>query len=171
MKKFLVLLFIIAAFLTGFLLRGFFPYAIFEEKITPQTDSVPVSKSFHVVKILDGDSIMIDTRENIRYLGIDAPETNQPLGISSAKYNEQLVLDKNINVEFDYETRDQYGRLLAYVWIDDILINEKMIEEGYAKVYSIPKTRKLKYYDRLIKAENFAKDHHNGLWLEDWINN
>jgi len=60
------------------------------------------------------------------------------------------------------------GELVRYLGIDAPEKNEKMIEEGYATFYTIPKTRKLKYADRLQRAQQWAKDHHNGMWLEEW---
>ena len=81
---------------------------------------------------------------------------------------ELTSLGKTVRFEYDYQTHDQYGRIIAYVWVDDTLVNEKMIEEGYATIYTIPKTRKLKYADRLQNAQLWAKEHHNGMWIEEW---
>ena len=118
--------------------------------------------------MLDGDTIRINTGEPVRYLGIDAPEKNKAYGQSATKHNEEYVLGKTVRLEYDYQTHDQYGRILAYVWVDDTLVNEKIVEEGYATFYTIPKTRKLKYADRLQRTQQWAKEHHNGMWIEEW---
>ncbi|MCJ7740692.1 thermonuclease family protein [Candidatus Microgenomates bacterium] len=50
-----------------------------------------------------------------------------------------------------------------------ILINEKMVEEGYAKVETFEKMRKPMLFEQLLQAETWAKDHHNGMWLDEWM--
>ncbi len=173
MKKFIIAFVFLLVFAAGFIFRDLLPApsSVFQDNLVNPSPSFPPKKTFTVVKVLDGDTVIVESGEAIRYLGIDAPEKNGPLGISAGRYNEGLVLDKKITLEFDYETYDQFGRLLGYVWLDNLMVNEKLIEEGYAKVYTIPKTRKLKYWDRLIKAKEWAKEHHNGMWLENWVDN
>ena len=169
MKKILVLLLVYFSFIVGFFLRG---YINSDKQVTPTSSPTIISTQvkFKVTKVLDGDTIIIETGEKVRYLGIDAPEPNDAYGISASKYNEGLVLGKEVKLEYDYERFDKYGRNLAYVWVDQVLVNEKMVEEGFAKVYTIPGTNKLKYIDRLNTAQQWAKDHHNGIWLEEWRN-
>ncbi len=125
-------------------------------------------KTYRVIEVLDGDTIRIDIGETVRYMGIDAPEKNDYLGLSAQRYHEKLTLGKDIRLEFDREKTDKYGRILAYVYVGDQLINEKMVEEGYAHPLWYNKMYKPKLYDRLLKAEQWAKDHHNGIWLDEW---
>lgn len=127
----------------------------------------PTRAAYTVTEVLDGDTIRIDTGEKVRYIGIDAPEQNDPLGLSAKKYNEQLVLGKAVRLAFDRDKTDKYGRILAYVYAGNTLANEKMLEEGYAKVEVFIRMRKPSLYDRLHKAEQYARDHHNGMWLEE----
>jgi len=171
-KKILVLLLVYFSFIAGFLLRGHITSdkSINSSNPSPSTTIISTQDKFKVVKVLDGDTIVIDTGEKVRYLGIDAPEPNDAYGTSSTKYNDGLVSDKEVKLEYDYEKIDKYGRTLAYVWVDEVLVNEKMVEEGFANVYTIPRTRKLKYIDRLNQAQQWAKDHHNGMWIEKWRN-
>lgn len=162
-----ILFLIIISFISGFFIRNYLP-----DKYQPpgnmSLSPTPTLSLFLVIKVFDGDTIQIEGGEKVRYLGIDAPEPNDAYGISAQRYNQQLVLGRKARLEEDYETHDKYGRRLAYVWLDNVLINEKMIEEGYAKVYTISKTRKLKYVKRLEEAEQYAREHHNGMWLEEW---
>jgi len=44
-----------------------------------------------------------------------------------------------------------------------------LLEEGYAKINLIQGEAKLKYLERFQKAEIWAKEHHNGVWLDEWI--
>ncbi len=169
MRQSIFVLFAVAFF-------SFLAGIVFKSQFSSQNQSnIPVLSisptplsDFLVTEVLDGDTIRIETGEKVRYLGIDAPEQNQAYGLTAARYNEQYVLGKRVRLEYDYEKHDQYGRLLAYVFVGNALINEKMIEEGYAKVYTIAHTRKLKYIERLKKAETWAREHHNGMWIEEW---
>lgn len=167
MKKIFILLLVYFSFIAGFLLRGYIP----SEQTSSSAPSPTITSTqdkFKVTKVLDGDTIIIETDERVRYQGIDAPEPNDAYGISATKYNEGLVSGKEVRLEYDYEKFDKYGRNLAYVWVDQVLVNEKMVEEGFAKVYTIPRTSKLKYINRLNWAQQWAKDHHNGMWIEEW---
>jgi len=60
------------------------------------------------------------------------------------------------------ETFDEYGRLLAYIWKGDILINEVMVREGYASVYTFPPN--VKYVERFINAQREAQREEKGIW-------
>lgn len=129
----------------------------------------PKSGVYKVVKVLDGDTIQIVTGEKIRYLGVDAPEVNTRWGPEAKKFNEDKVLDKKVRVELDRPELDKYGRILAYVWVDDKMVNELLLEEGYGRVNLIKGDPKLKYLNRLQTAEAWGRDHHNGVWLDEWI--
>ena len=167
MKWILTIIAVVIIFLTGFFTRDVTkPQSAFPNQTL--LSPTPTRSIFTVLEVIDGDTIRINTGEPVRYLGIDAPEKNGAYGQSATKHNEEYVLGKNIRLEYDYQNHDQYGRVLAYIWVDDVLVNEKMIEEGYATFYTIPKTRKLKYADRLKSAQLWAKDHHNGMWIEEW---
>ena len=123
MKKILVLLLVYFSFIAGFLLRGHITSEQTSSSV-PSPSITSIQDKFKVTKVLDGDTIIIETGEHIRYQGIDAPEPNDAYGISSAKYNEGLVSDKEVKLEYDYEKIDKYGRTLAYVWVDNIFVTE-----------------------------------------------
>lgn len=127
----------------------------------------PTRATYTVTEVLDGDTIKIDTGEKVRYIGIDAPEQNEPMGLSAKKYNERLVLGKAVRLAFDREKTDQYGRILAYIYVGNMLVNERLLEEGYARVETFKGMRKPSLLPGLQKAEQWAKEHHNGMWLEE----
>jgi micrococcal nuclease len=129
----------------------------------------PKSGVYKVIRVLDGDTIVISTGEKVRYLGVDAPEVNVRWGPEAKEFNEEKVLDKKVWIELDRTKLDKYGRILAYVWIDGEMVNELLLEEGYGKINLIKGDAKLKYLDRLEKAETWAHEHHHGVWLDDWI--
>jgi len=124
-----------------------------------------------VTRVIDGDTIEVNIAGimyKVRYIGIDAPELDDTraefcdVAQKATRYNRQLVGGKTIRLEKDISETDKYGRLLRYVYIDDILVNAKLVRQGlaWAKVYE-PDT---KYQDTLEKAEAKAKRYKIGIW-------
>lgn len=73
--------------------------------------------------------------------------------------------DQIVYLEFDVQQTDKYGRLLAYVWLErekKNMVNEIMVKEGYALVYTFPPN--VKYIDRFIQAQRITKENRKGLW-------
>src|SRR5438552_2270767 len=106
-----------------------------------------------VVHVDDGDTIDVrlgDRVERVRYIGIDAPEIpheereGRPRragtrgGIGATRVNAALLVGREVRLELDLETRDRYGRLLAYVWVGDTMINAELVHRGYARAKPIP---------------------------------
>jgi endonuclease YncB( thermonuclease family) len=83
-------------------------------------------------EIIDGDTFRLLNGDTVRLIGIDAPELSQPGGESSREYLAHLIVGKPITLERGYEDRDKYNRLLRFVYINDLCINEEMIRQGYA---------------------------------------
>jgi micrococcal nuclease len=97
-------------------------------------------------------------------IGIDAPELSQPGGEKSREYLVKLVLDKGITLETGYEDRDKYNRLLRFVYLGNLCINEEMIKQGYAEArYSTENPIREHYIQLEIEAET-AKA---GLWSDN----
>jgi micrococcal nuclease len=137
------------------------------QTISPFPEPVisPISERHNVVFVYDGDTVRIETGQKVRLLGIDAPEYNQPLGKEANLYLRNLVLGKEVTTEYDLEKTDKYGRLLCYIFLNQVLINEDIIKHGFAKTLFIPIDAKLKYRERFITAENYAKEQKIGIWL------
>ena len=126
-------------------------------------------KWIRVKWVSDGDTIVLSDDRHVRYIGINAPEIahdNQKaeaFGYAAKKYNQSLVLSKKVRLEFDKETHDRYGRLLAYIFLaDGTFINKKMIEKGYAYVLHLRPN--LKYDGVLLKAQRDAMSAKKGMW-------
>jgi micrococcal nuclease len=121
-----------------------------------------------VVYVYDGDTIKLDNGENVRYLGIDTPEMNykkppaERFAEQAKRFNEQLVAQKKVRLEFDAQRRDKYDRLLAYVYVDDIFVNAEILKQGYGKVYIIPPN--VKYADEFLALQREAKAGKKGIW-------
>lgn len=130
-------------------------------------------KTYQVTEVVDGDTIKIQyegTEESVRLIGIDTPETKDPskpvecFGEEASKELEKLVSGKKVKVMFDSSQGfvDKYGRLLLYIWVDDIFVNKEMIEEGYAYEYTY--STPYLYQSEFKKAQNAAKSLRRGLW-------
>jgi len=122
--------------------------------------------------VIDGDTIEVDiagTIYKVRYMGIDTPELNDKrpefcaLAQEATRCNRQLVVaGKIVRLEKDISETDKYGRLLRYVYVDNIFVNAELVRQGlaWAKVYE-PDT---KYQDTLEKAEAEARQAGRWLW-------
>jgi len=130
-----------------------------------------------VVYVDDGDTIDVrigDHVERVRYIGVDAPEIGHgarggrparrgvPGGVAAARVNAALVAGHTVRLELDAEERDRYGRLLAYVWVGERMVNAELVARGYARTMPIPPN--LRYASRLAALEADARATHRGLW-------
>lgn len=115
-----------------------------------------------VKKVIDGDSIELTDGEKIRYKGINAPERNQYLYQEALMLNLSLIKDKQVRIEVDQETKDQYGRTLGYIFIDQTLVNAELLKQGLAILYGESKIEK--YKQLLISSMDQARQNHRGLW-------
>ena len=124
-----------------------------------------------VVRVVDGDTIYVrltDRVEKIRYIGVNTPEIHHPSkgeepgGREAAEVNRGLVGGRRLRLELDVQTRDRYGRLLAYVWVGDTMVNAELVRLGYAQVMTVPPN--VRYQDLFVKLQRQARDAHRGLW-------
>lgn len=164
------IIFVLLAFLLGYFLRTPTPEITVEPQKNGSQESTQTNNfkqgTYRVIRVLDGDTIELEGRIRVRYAGIDAPENNTAYGLSSTKLNKELVAGKDVLVVPTEEKTDQYGRVLAYVYVGDVFVNEKMIEEGYARLLVI-KGKKPEKYDELKAAEDFARSRHLGIWIKE----
>jgi len=124
---------------------------------------------FKVKWVNDGDTIILQDNRRVRYIGINAPEIDhdgkkgEPFGYKATFFNKDMVLSQKVRLEFKEERFDQYGRLLAYIFLSDgTFVNQKMIEKGFA--YFLPVRSKGKYDNRLLKAQREAMKLKLGIW-------
>lgn len=110
-----------------------------------------------VTKVIDGDTVVIDGGERVRYIGIDTPERGRPFYLQSTVKNKELVEGKRVRLYLCKERkRDKYGRLLAYVYADETDVSKTLLKEGLANVLSIPpcgKEREEEFYGYLLEAK------------------
>ncbi len=123
-----------------------------------------------VVKaVFDGDTVLLETGQKVRYLGIDAPETAHDEEASDCfadearKANSELVLGKKIILGYEGRKVDHYGRLLAYVFLPDgTCINLRFVESGHALVYATEERFGL--FNKFMEAQRKAIKDRLGLW-------
>lgn len=125
---------------------------------TKQKESEKKLYNAQLIRVVDGDTLLVNFEDRevyVRLIGIDAPESvnpdetkNTPEGIEASKWLKDYLKDiKEIQLEFDVERTDKYDRVLAYVYIDEKMLNKTILENGYAKKMTVePNT---KYVDVL----------------------
>jgi micrococcal nuclease len=132
--------------------------------------SIAHGKEYVVNKIINGDTIQLDTGEIVKYIGIEAPEFNMKEGgpeffaRQASRQNQKLVLLKKVRLEFDKEKKDSEGRTLAYVFVKNVFVNAELIKFGYAKTNIVPPNDK--YKNMFLDYEKKAKQSEKGLWQE-----
>jgi len=113
----------------------------------PGAGSGPAAAHAYVTRAVDGDTIeaRIDGRaEDVRYIGIDTPETVKPgapvqcFGHRASDFDRHLVEHRRVRLVFGVERRDVYGRLLAYVYIGHRFVNAELVRRGLARTLAIP---------------------------------
>ena len=123
-----------------------------------------------VERVVVGDTFVIEGGDRVRMIGVDTPETHhptkpvQPFGPEAYEYTKRTIEGKRVELRFDPgETKDRYGRTLAYVYVDGQFLNETLIREGLARaLLNYPFSREMK--DRFRAAEDIAKASKRGVW-------
>ncbi len=150
--------------------------------LSPHGNTSEHATWYRVVRIVDGDTIVIkkdDADQSVRLIGIDTPEVDSSytksecFGAEASAEAHTLMEGRDVRIEVDpsQDTYDAYGRLLAYVYVpadvdpEGILVNEYMIEHGFAREY----TFKRAYEHRMafLRAEQEAKHNKRGMWADD----
>jgi len=120
-----------------------------------------------VTRVIDGDTIVIEGGYRVRYIGIDTPETypvTEAFGAEAWQANRELVEGERVRLEKDVSETDKYGRLLRYVYIDDIMVNAELVRQGLAEARAYPPDTR--YQDYLESLEEDAKNEGRGMWAE-----
>lgn len=117
---------------------------------------------YDVIRVIDGDTIVVNyngKEEKVRMIGVDTPESVHPdssknteAGASASEYTKKNLEGKHVELEFDVQQRDQYGRLLAYVWVVGKMYNKILLEDGIANLATYPPN--VKYVDEFTAIVN-----------------
>ena len=137
-----------------------------------------------VTRAVDGDTLQLSSGEKVRLIGIDTPESSNNsklrrdvkrtgqdareiirMGKEAATFTRSLVQGKKVRLELDVQQRDKYGRLLAYVYLEDgTFVNAEIMKAGYAQVMTIPPN--VKYQDLFLGLQRDAREKGRGLWSD-----
>ncbi len=126
-------------------------------------------ESHRVKWVSDGDTIVLSDGRSVRYIGVDAPEIDhenqraEPFGYKAKEMNGDMVLGRVVRLEFDAEKFDRYGRLLAYVYLEDgTFVNGRMVERGFA--YYLFKKPNIRLGAELLELQREAMRAERGIW-------
>ncbi len=164
-KKFFVLLLFLILYLT------LFPViALGQAQHTEKNpDNLLLLQRVLVNYVYDGDTIRTAEGENVRLLGIDTPEMNWGQGsadffaVEAFNYTKEELLGKYVYLEYGQEKRDNYGRLLAYLFLSDgTFFNQWLLKEGYAGLLLIAPN--LKYSEVFKVTAAKARVSSRGIW-------
>jgi micrococcal nuclease len=135
---------------------------------------------YPIARFVDGDTITVDmngTKETIRMIGVDTPETHKPntpvqcYGPEASAYTKNLIGNQPVRLQADptNQNRDRYGRLLRYVYLPDgRLVQKEIINNGYGFAYTLfPFTKK----DEFIRTEASAQQNAKGIWTNCTVTN
>ena len=137
----------------------------------PPKDAVPV----RVQRVTDGDTFVATVkgrRERIRIIGVDTPESvdprrpDEPFGEEASNFARHYLDGATVRLAGDAEPRDRYGRMLAYVWLEDgTFWNALLAAEGYAQQLTIPPN--VTYADLFRRLVGEARREDRGLWAPE----
>jgi len=125
-------------------------------------------ETFKVNRVIDGDTLLLSKGERIRLIGVDTPETKHPqkpverFGKEAYLFTKRMVEGKEVRLEYDWQRKDKYGRILGYVYLlDGTFLNAEIIKQGYGFAYTrFP----FKYLEEFRQYEREARENKRGLW-------
>jgi micrococcal nuclease len=123
-----------------------------------------------VVRVVDGDTLLLDGDERVRLIGVDTPESVDPrrpvehFGKEASAFTRRMAEGKRVRLAFDQNRQDRFGRTLAYVFLEDgTLLNAEIIRQGYGHAYTrFP----FRYAEEFRAHEREAREQRRGLWAE-----
>lgn len=145
-----------------------------ETEAAPEADAgdAVLEGPFAVERVVDGDTIIVDydgNSERVRLIGIDTPESVHPdesrntaFGEITSDFTKEALEGQSVYLEFDVELRDQYDRLLAYVYLDGEMFNKTLLQEGMAMLSTYPPN--VKYVDDFTAIQEEARNAGIGVW-------
>jgi micrococcal nuclease len=123
--------------------------------------------SARVERVIDGDTVLLEGGERVRYLLVDAPESTgtEPacFGPEATQFNRDLVERRDVSLAYDVACRDKHDRLLAYVSLDGLDVSAALLERGYACLLHIPPNGAGRVSE-LRSLEDDARRSKRGLW-------
>jgi micrococcal nuclease len=118
-------------------------------------------------RVLDGDTIKLYGVGSVRYIGIDAPERDEPYYGEARRCNEELLARGELRLAYGPGRYDRYGRTLAYVYVRDeagrtTFVNEELVRAGWATAMEVPPN--VAFAAVFARAEAEARRRGRGMW-------
>ena len=138
---------------------------------TPGAAQSSSGATVHVLKVTDGDTIHVRYQgrdERVRLIGVNTPEVDwyggeaQCFGDEAGRYAQGRLTGATVQLAFDIDLRDRYGRLLAYVYLGSELFNLTLVQQGYARADPVPPDTKMA--SLFAGAEAQARQAGRGVW-------
>jgi len=149
-------------FFEKLLIFSFIGFLLFPQLLSAQDVQARVSR------VIDGDTIVLSNGERVRLIGVDTPELHHPnkpvqfFAKEAYEFTKELLEGKEVNLEYDKEKKDKYGRTLSYVYLlDGTFVNAEIIKQGYGFAYTrFP----FKYKERFLKLQTESIQGRRGIW-------
>lgn len=132
-------------------------YYVYADDLTTTGNSIKTITAV-VERVVDGDTVVLDNGEKIRFLGINTPEKGEFYKQEAMDFTSQV---ENKTVKVEILEKDKYGRSLGYIFYNGKLLNEELLRNGFASIFIYTDD---KYSNRLRKAEKEARDSEIGIW-------
>ena len=142
--------------------------------IAPSVQTSKQASNVKVARVIDGDTVELETGETLRYIGIDTPETKHPskpvqcYGEEAYQANKKLVEGKTVRIVKDVSEFDKYKRLLRYVYVitqsspSGILVNDYLVRNGFAFASTFPPD--VKFAEQFLQAQRNARENNRVIW-------
>ena len=121
-----------------------------------------------VTRVIDGDTIVVESIGTVRLIGVDTPETVDPsepvqcFGPEASAFTRQTLAGRSVRLEYDTDRIDRFGRTLAYVYLaDGLFLNAELVRLGYGYAYTFFPFR---FFDQFVALEAQAREARRGLW-------
>ncbi len=119
-------------------------------------------ESNQVVGVVDGDTVELGDGRKVRLIGINTPERGEPGYNSASDLTDRLVGGRTVRLEYDRDRFDRYQRTLAYLWVNDSLVNTQILRSGWASCYFFDGS--MHHSREFLLAQREAMKAHRGLW-------
>lgn len=150
-----------------------------QSQVTQQKSAYPIIKGrwATVTHVADGDTVELEGKEKVRLIGVNTPETVKPgvepmpYGKEASNFTKSQLQGKKVFIELDVQSKDKYGRTLAYLYLQEpktqeevetYMFNAILLREGYAQLMTIPPN--VKYSDLFVKLQRQAREEKKGIW-------
>jgi micrococcal nuclease len=144
-------------------------WRFYQESSKPKPPASLGEDVYNVERVVDGDTLVLTNHAKIRLIGADTPEVVkpncpvEPWGPEASEFAKQFVSGGQVRLQLDREQTGRYGRRLAYVWVDDRMLNEELIRAGLARVrteFNYSQAMKT----RFLRDQDEARAARRGIW-------